>query len=140
MIAFDSPLISFIALALASQILLVGFFAAYSWRGVPATLLGLWYLTTPYSWWLATGPLVFAAWTAFGYTVDLYRPINWRNPPRWPILIPYIALLWIGLFGLWMPLWRLGLVFWLAFGVMLAIHTALNIASHGKRARLRPVR
>ena len=66
------------------------------------------------------------------------HPISWRQPPRWGILVPYAALLVAALIALWVPRWYVDRVLWIAFGLLSAGHTALNITSHMSSGRKGP--
>jgi hypothetical protein len=93
--------------------------AVLAWRGEP--------------WQLIIAPVLYTAWAAFGATVDFLRPVSWRNPPRWMILIPYAGLLVGSLLAFWIPLWWVDSRLWVAFGVLYAVHTTVNLAMHGRR-------
>jgi hypothetical protein len=135
---------AFVFFALATQALLLAFFAARRWRpGLSAPLGALAYGTgavgfalaiglaaTGISWTYVVGPVLYAAWSLFGAVVDLIRPIEWRRPVRLSVLLPYVALLIVALFALWIPLWYVDLAYWALFGVLYAAHTTLNIGSH----------
>jgi hypothetical protein len=126
------------------QALLLAFFAAHRWRpereavlgslvyamGIPAAALAVAYLVlgVPGHWPLAFG--LYAAWAALGAWLDILRPIEWRVPPRWPILVSYALLLMAALFAFWIPLWWIDRGLWIAFGILYAAHTTLNIVSH----------
>jgi hypothetical protein len=146
--------ILFAAFGLASQALLVGFFAARRWspdRARPLGIAGyavaglglplsiaLQLLAAPGT--LVVGPLLMAAWALFGALVDVWRPIPWRGPPaQWGVLGLYVALYLMAQMWLWWPLWDLNRAAWLAFLVLFVINTGLNIAGHvgigSRRAR-----
>lgn len=145
----------FVVFALATQMLLVAFFAAHLWRptlemglgrfvyatGIVALLLALGMALDGRAWYLVFASVLYAVWTAFGAMVDAVRPISWRRPARWSILVPYTVLFIASLFALWIPLWYVDIAYWLAFGALYGIHTALNLYGHvlprGTRPTLR---
>jgi hypothetical protein len=143
---------AFVTFALATQLALVGFFAAYVWAprladvlgrivyglGIVAALLAVFLALDAQPSGLLVGPVLYASWAAFGAWVDLIRPIGWRVPPRWSVLVPYVVLLTAALFALWIPLWSLDPVLWIAFGVLYAIHTTLNLSTHVGAGRKGP--
>jgi len=128
----------------ASQILLLGFFAAHLWRraedvrlgrlvygmGVVALLLGIAFVAQGQPWYLVLAFALYAGWSALGAFVDIFRPIAWREPPRLSILIPYAGLLTAALLAFWVPLWWVDRRLWIVFGLLYAAHTTLNLASH----------
>jgi len=101
--------------------------------GVPSLLVGVVFLAAGWPR-LAIGPLMFAAWAALGYEIDLRRPVSWRDPPRWSIIMPYVTLMWIGIFGLWMPLRDVNMAYWALCGALLVVHTILNTIGHFEHA------
>jgi hypothetical protein len=142
---------AFVIFAFASQVLLVAFFAARRWQparapllgrlvyglGLVAAVLSLYLLIDRHDWLIAAAPLPYAAWSALGWVLDVRRPVEWRQPVRWSILVPYVGLLVGALVALWVPLWWVGFEAWLAFGLLFAVQTILNIAGHvgGSAAR-----
>jgi hypothetical protein len=138
---------AFIVIGFAIQVLLVAFFIGQlrptSWRatignlvygaGIVTAALAAILASTGAPWHLIVAPALYTAWSALGAAVDLLRPIPWRNPPRWTVLIPYAALLMGSLLAFWIPLWWIDVRLWLAFGVLYAIHTTINLATHRSR-------
>ena len=111
----DTAVVAFAAFGLASQAVLVIYFAARRWRpqmaerygwiayafaglGLP---LGAWLILGGQSWRLYAGPLLLALWAALGAAVDLWRRIEWRTPIRWSVFVPYVALYFWGQMFLW---------------------------------------
>ncbi len=126
------------------QIALVAFFAAHRWRpsaegalgglvyglGAVAFVCAVALAITGQPWNLVLAFGLYAAWAALGAWIDIVRPIPWRQPPRLTILLPYAGLLIGALLAFWIPLWWVDRRLWIAFGVLYAIHTILNLASH----------
>jgi len=135
---------AFVVFALASQVLLIAFFASHLLRssveavvgrlvyalGALALLLAAAFAVAGAPWYHVLAFVLYAAWAAFGASVDLIRPTQWREPQRWGIVVPYVFLLVAALFALWIPLWYIDWNAWLAFGSLYAIHTVMNLASH----------
>jgi hypothetical protein len=134
----------FAVFGFASQALLMCFFMAHLWRprdevwlgrlvygmGLVSLLLGVAFIAQRQPWHLILAFLLYAAWSALGAFVDIFRPIAWREPPRLSIVIPYATLLTAAVIALWVPLWWVDRLLWIAFGLLYAAHTALNLASH----------
>lgn len=134
----------FAAFALILQVMLVLHFAALRWwpplqrrwgwlvyaMSLPGLALGVlvWVNGRPWYEWLAF--LLLAAWAALGYTVDIWRPINWRIPLRWSIFVPYLTLYLATQLAFWIPLWSIGTGYWISYALLYAVNTTLNIPSH----------
>ena len=137
--------IVFVVFGIATQALLLAFFAARRWSppladrfgwvvyafsglGLP---LGAWLLLDGQSWRLFVGPLLMACWALFGATVDLWRPRQWRRTPvDWNVLIPYLALYFSAQMFLWWPLWNIERAAWALFLLLFVPSTVLNIRGH----------
>ena len=106
----------------------------YGWilyaLSVPAIIAGGVYLLNEQPWYYAAAFFLFALWGGFGYYVDVYRKIEWRNPTRISVMVPYVGLYVGSLFSFWIPLWNLGMTFWWAFTIFYAVNTILNIVGH----------
>jgi hypothetical protein len=139
----------FIAFAFLSQILLILNFAARNWKpvferrygwityamGVPALILGIVFLLDGQPGSYVFAPFTYAAWAAFGATIDLIRPVSWRSPTRWSVFIPFVLLFMIAQFAFWIPLWSIGIAYWIVYTLMYALNTALNLNSHRRRRK-----
>ncbi len=137
----------FAVFGIVSQALLVAFFGShrwwprrdwllgrlaysFAWLGVP---IGAWLVLDGESWRLFVGPLLMAAWAAFGWAIDVWRPRRWRGPPvEWSVLAPYLALYFVAQMFLWWPLWEFAILAWIVFFVLFAVNTALNIRWHAE--------
>ena len=136
--------------ALSLQALLIGNFAARIWKpifelqwgwliytiiGIPAVILTIAFIVTKQPFMMSAALLLTFIWAAFGFYIDIIHPVDWRGPPIVGfIFIPYVTLFIGSQLALWIPLWYVKRVYWIAFGVMYAIHTLLNILSHFKSA------
>jgi len=137
--------LAFAAFGVATQALLLGFFAARRWSpqlaarfgwvvyafaglGLP---LGAWLLLDGQSWRLFVGPLLTACWALFGTIVDLWRPRPWRRTPvAWNVLIPYVVLYLSAQMFLWWPLWNIERAAWALFLLLFVPSTVLNVSGH----------
>ena len=146
----DAQVMLFAAYGITSQVLLLAYFAARRWRihlaerygwiayafGVVGLVVGAWLWASGASYRLFSGPLLFAAWSAFGAAVDLWRRVEWRSPIRWSILVPYVVLYLAAQMFLWWPLWDFMRGAWAVYLVLFVANTALNIGGHfGPRSR-----
>ena len=144
----DPLVVAYVVFAFVVQGLLFLDFAARNWRpelernwgwiiyasGLAALALGVILLANGSQWTFFAPPLLFALWAALGYSVDVWRPIAWRNPPRWFIFIPYVGLYVVSLILFWISMWFIGMAYWIAFGVLYGLHTALNVYSHRQKS------
>lgn len=137
----------FVVFAFAVQVLLALNFTARNWRpalelkygwiiyalAIVAVLLAIVFALGRQPGYAILAPLMYAVWAGFGYYVDMYRHIEWRSPPRYAVFVPYVLLFIASQFAFWIPLWYVGLGYWVAYAVLYFINTGLNIASHRKR-------
>jgi hypothetical protein len=137
----------FVVFAFAVQVLLAFNFAARNWRpalerkygwiiyalAIVAVLLAIVFPLGHQPAYAILAPLIYAVWAGFGFYVDTYRHIEWRNPPRLTVLVPYVLLFIASQFAFWIPLWYVGLGHWVAYGVFYVVNTALNLYSHRRR-------
>ena len=137
-------MVAFVLFGFTAQFLLLVFFIAYRWRraymtrlgrlvygmGLVAVALAAGFIVVGQPWYLVMALLLYSVWAVFGWVVDIARPVPWRRPPKWSILIPYATLHIASLFALWVPLWYVDRRLWIAFGLLYATYTILNITSH----------
>lgn len=106
----------------------------YGWvmyaLAVPATAVSVALLLGGKAWPFWAGGFLAAVWALFGYVVEYVRQINWRSPPRWSILLPYVMLYLATLMFYWWPLGLLARPLWYAYAVLFVISTVLNVTSH----------
>jgi len=137
--------ILFVVWAFVFQVLLIvhfalrkRFFESYTVRigwivyalCIPAAVISLLLLLRGKSWSFWLGGFLFLLYAAFGYWVDYVMKIQWRNPLRLPIMIPYVFLYLSTVMFYWWPLGLLSRPLWFAFAVLFAVGTILNITSH----------
>lgn len=140
----DWLLMVYLTFGFAFQALLALNFAARNWLpelerrygwiiyalGLVALAIGALMLIDGRAWYLVVAPLLLALWAGYGFRVDLWKPIAWRRPPHWPVFGPYVGLFVASLLLYWGSMWAIGVGYWIAFGLLYALHTALNIYSH----------
>ena len=73
------------------------------------------------------GPMVFLAFVAFMITVDYAVPIEFRDPKRFGILVPYLVLFFGAIFLMGVPMFRMNRLLWLGT----VVTTALLLGSMG---------
>jgi hypothetical protein len=62
-------------------------------------------------------PLLYAAFTLFALIVDVILKIEFRNPRRLVILLPFLLFYFVPLMMMWGMMWLLGLGFWIITGI-----------------------
>jgi hypothetical protein len=85
--------------------------------GIPAFGLAMWAALAgfEFSYWLF--PLLYSFFAVFALIVDYVLNIEFRQPRRLEILVPFLLLYFISLIGMWGMLWNLGIVYWAIAGV-----------------------
>lgn len=136
----------FVAFALTSQAVLLVYFAArrwwpriadtYGWLaygfGAIGFAVGAGIAFEGGSWRLYAGPLLFAAWAAFGVWADLLARTVWRRPVRWSVFGPYVTLFLAAQMFLWWPMWDDWRAGWAVYLVLFVCNTGLNLAGHAR--------
>lgn len=134
----------FAGFAIASQVVLLSYFVARRLRGREAdrhgwlayafgavglpTGLGL--LLNGAPWQLFAGPILFAAWAAFGGWADRLARVEWRDPIRWSVFGPYVFLYLAAQMFLWWPMWDRWLTGWFVYLALFVANTGLNMVGH----------
>ena len=93
-------------------------------------MIGLKDLHVPvlFSFWLPG--FLFLAWAVFGFVVEYLLGIQWRTPPNWPVLVPYVLLYLGTVMFYWWPVAQLVRPLWFLYAVFFALETYLNVTSH----------
>jgi hypothetical protein len=106
----------------------------YGWLvyalSLPAVAVSILLLLGGKSWSFWLGGFLFLVYAAFGYWVDYIKGFQWRSPPRYSILVPYVSLYLATVMFYWWPLGLLSRTLWIIFGILFVIATVLNIRSH----------
>jgi hypothetical protein len=141
----DNLDILFIVWAFFFQIVLIIHFALRKWffesytmkfgwivyaLGIPAVVISIVLLLGGKSWSFWLGGFLFLVYAAYGYWIDYVKQIEWRNPLRWSIMVPYVFLYLSTVMFYWWPLGILNRASWFVFAVLFVIGTVLNITSH----------
>lgn len=78
---------------------------------VPATAALVGYARASSPWWI--GPAVFDGFVALMLVVDYLRPVQFRNPRRPIILVPYLLLFFGGIFLMGISMYEVNRSLWL---------------------------
>ncbi len=134
----------FAVFAIGSQLVLVAFFAARRWRpeladrwgwiayvlGIPALGLGVASAIADQPLIYVAAGVLFAAWAAYGATLDLGLHTEWRSPVKLSFLVPFVLLYTAAQIAFWIPLWYVNIALWIAYAVLYTVNTALNVRGH----------
>ncbi len=82
-------------------------------------------------WLLWSGPAVFLAFVALMIAVEYVWPMEFRAPPRYAILVPYLVLFFGGILLMGLPMYRLDRRLWL----VTVATTAMLLGSMGLAMR-----
>jgi len=97
---------------------------------IPAVVISIVILVGGKPWWFWLGGFLFLIYAAFCYWIDFVRRIQWRNPLRPSIMVPYVSLYLATVMFYWWPLYRLSVPLWIVYAVLYVIATVLNVTSH----------
>jgi hypothetical protein len=97
---------------------------------IPAAVISIILMRGGKSWTFWLGGFLFVIYAAFGYWVDFVAQIQFRNPFRLSIAIPYVFLYLATVMFYWWPLWPLSRPLWFVYTILYVIATILNIRSH----------
>ena len=115
--------------------------ARYGWLvyalSIPAAAVSVLLLLSGKSRSLWAGGFIYLVWALFGYIVEYVREIEWRNAPRWQILVPYVTLYLATVMFYWWPLGLLRRPLWYVAAILFVVSTALNLTSHQRQPRRR---
>ncbi len=90
--------------------------------GVPALLALIAFVRAQSGWLYWGGPALYLAFVALMIVVDYVAPIEFRSPPRYAILVPYLVLFFGSILLMGLPMFRLSRGLW---GVTAASATLL---------------
>jgi hypothetical protein len=135
----------FIVWAFSVQIVLIAhfalrkrFFESYTMRfgwlvyalAIPAAVISVVLLAQGKSWSFWLGGFLFLIYAAFGYWIDYVRGIQWRNPLRVAVMIPYVLLYLSMVMFYWWPLGLLSRPLWIVYTGLFILSTILNVTAH----------
>lgn len=145
MTGFSGLQTTFIATAFVFQIVLLIHFALRKWNfefamrygfivyflSLPALVVSLVLLSRGVSWSFWLSGILYVAWACFGYIVEYVQKIQWRNPIRWSIFLPYVVLYLATVMFYWWPIAEISKALWFVYAVLFVLAMLLNLTSHG---------
>ena len=97
---------------------------------IPAAIISIILMRGGKTWHYWLGGFLFVIYAAFGFWVDYVGKIQFRNPFKPLIAIPYVLLYLATVMFYWWPLWPMSRLLWIIYAVLYVIAMVLNIASH----------
>ncbi len=97
---------------------------------IPAAVISIILLIEGKSWSFWLGGFLFVLYAAYGIWIDYVQGIQWRNPLRVSVMVPYVLLYLSTVMFYWWPLGLLGRPLWIAYAVLFVVATVLNVTSH----------
>ena len=97
---------------------------------IPAVIISLLLMRGGKSWSFWLGGFLFALYAAYGIWIDYVLKIQFRNPLRLSVAIPYVLLYLSTVMFYWWPLGLISRPLWFAYAILFVIATILNITSH----------
>jgi len=97
---------------------------------IPAVLVSIILMRGGKDWTIWLGGFLFLIYALFGFYIDFVAQIQFRNPLRLSIIIPYVLLYLATVMFYWWPLWPLSRLLWSIYTVLYIVATYLNITSH----------
>ena len=79
---------------------------------IPATIIAVLNATAGREWLYWIMPLIFIAWAILTLIVDIICKIEFRQPRKLKILVPFLLLFYIGLGGMGVLTWRISFALW----------------------------
>lgn len=78
------------------------------------------------------GPIMFLCFVALMLVVDYVAPVEFRSPPRYGILVPYLVLFFGAIVLMGLPMFRLNRAYWLVTVVTSTLLIASMVAAMRK--------
>lgn len=111
-----------------------GYTLKYGWivyaLCIPSAIVSLILLIGGKNWYFWLAGFLFVIYAAFGYWVDYVAKIQFRNPVKLSVLLPYVFLYLATVMFYWWPLARLSKPLWIVYTILFVVATLLNITSH----------
>jgi hypothetical protein len=104
--------------------------------GIPAAGVSIFLALNNTNWSFWLGGILYLVWAGYGYTVEYIRRIQWRSPPYWPVLGPYVTLYLATVMFYWWPLALIYKPLWYLYGALFLVSTFLNVTSHHSKEPL----
>ena len=96
---------------------------------IPSSLALVAFVRAAAGWLQWIGPLLFLAFVLLMLVVDYVRPVEFRMPARYPILVPYLLLFFGSILFMGLPMYHLNRRLWLVtVGTTIVLMLSMGIA------------
>ena len=101
--------------------------------GIPVFIIALFNFILLRDWWYWVYPFLLIAFILFSLIVDYIKKIEFRNPRKLSILIPFLLLFYISIILMWGLTWILGAIYGIITGItyFLQLFGAYYAGKHG---------
>jgi hypothetical protein len=101
---------------------------------IPAAIIGALNLSGSANFFLWFPAVLYALWAMFALVVDYLLKIEFRNPAKPSILVPFLILFYFSISGMAAGFYRINLYLWLVSGAtsLLNLYGAYYAGKHGK--------
>lgn len=101
--------------------------------GIPTLVIAILNLLLLRAWWYWAFPLLLIAFIIFTLVVDYIWKIEFRNPRRLSILIPFLILFYVSIILMWGLTWILGVAYGVITGItyFIQLFGAYYAGKHG---------
>jgi hypothetical protein len=79
--------------------------------GIPTFVIAIYNLVLLREWWYWVFPLLFVGFILFTLIVDYIKKIEFRNPRKKSILIPFLIIFYVSIILMWGLTWTLGVIY-----------------------------
>ena len=106
----------------------------YMVLGIPTLIIAIINIFFQREWWFWIFPLLFLIFIVFEFIIDYVKKIEFRNPRKNQILIPYLILYYVSIILMWGLTWTLGILYGAITGIsyFLQLGCSIYASKHGK--------
>jgi len=101
--------------------------------GIPTLLITILNIFLLREWWYWVFPLLFVSFLVYTLFLDYIKKIEFRNPRKLSILIPFLILFYVSIILMWGLTWTLGIIYGVITGItyFLQLFGAFYAGKHG---------
>jgi hypothetical protein len=101
--------------------------------GIPTLIIAIFNMILFREWWYWLFPMLLLGFMIFSLIVDYIKKIEFRNPRKLSILIPFLIIFYISIILMWGLTWALGTIYGIITGItyFLQLFGAYYAGKHG---------
>ncbi|MFW9819807.1 MAG: hypothetical protein ACFFE5_09375 [Candidatus Thorarchaeota archaeon] len=105
----------------------------YITLGIPTLLIIIINILLLREWWFWIFPLLFLIFIVFELIIDYVKEIEFRNPRKLKVLVPYLIMYYVSIILMWGLNWTLGIFYGTITGItyFLQLACAIYASKHG---------